>query len=382
MYDTMNLLFDLYVTQPNETGKRHGGGRYGEVMFFRMLERGICFSCFYDSRKWLNPDVRKGCTENGITLYDLKDNDIESIVKQNNINRLYSCMPEYLNLGKLRCCEVYGTIHGLRTFEIPHDRYFYRYSTTLKDKIKFCSIFHRLFIKYKRRKFTKLFVESPFQPIVVSNHTHCSLIVHFPEMAKKNIPVLYSPNTSSRNKVEKESAAEKYFMLVSGNRWEKNNLRAIMAFDRLVSFGYAFDIRMKIAGSDGSNFKYKIQNPDRFDFLGYVDDTELEQLYANAYLFVYPSLNEGFGYPPLEAMRYSVPVIASPFTAISEICGGGVLYFNPFSIEEIMNRMMMFSANPKLYQEYAHLGHERYKRIKNRQDRDLDLLIDMIITSC
>lgn len=375
----MNLLFDLYATQPNETGKRHGGGRYGEIVFYRMLERGIRFSCFYDSRKWLNPNIEKSCRENGIILYDLKNDSIESIVKQNDINRLYSCLPEYLNLGGLRCCEVYGTIHGLRVFEIPYDNYFYRYRTTFRDKIKYCRMFHRLFIKYKRYKFTKQFVESSFQPIVVSNHTLCSLMAYFPEMAKKNIPVLYSPSTSSKNEIKKESGVGRYFMLVSGNRWEKNNLRAIMAFDRFVSCGYAADIRMKIASSDGHDFKYKIQNSDHFDFLGYVDDTELERLYANAYLFVYPSFNEGFGYPPLEAMCYSVPVIASSFSSISEICGGGALYFNPFSVEEIMNRMLMIITDPELHREYAQNGYEQYKRIKARQDKDLDTLIDMLV---
>lgn len=375
----MNFLFDLYVTQPNESGKRHGGGRYGEAVFYRMIERGIHFSCFYDSRKWLNPNIEKSCKENKIILYDLKNDSIESIVKQNDINRLYSCLPEYLNLGGLKCCKVYGTIHGLRVFETPQDDFFYHYRTTIKDKIKFCWVFHRLFIKYKRQKFTKLFVESSFHPIVVSNHTLCSLMVHFPKITEKNIPVLYSPNTSSKKEIEKESATEKYFLLVSGNRWEKNNLRAIIAFDKLLSYGYLTDIRMKVTGSNGHDFKYEIQNPDYFDFLGYVDDVELEQLYANAYLFVYPSLNEGFGYPPLEAMRYSVPVISSPFSAISEICGGGVLYFNPFSIEEIMNRMIMMTTNPVLYQKYSKIGHTRYEQIKSRQDKDLDLLIDILI---
>ena len=375
----MNLLFDLYATQPNATGKRHGGGRYGEIVFCRMLERGIRVSCFYDSRKWLNPNIANICTANGIAMYDLKDNDIESIVKQADIDRLYSCLPEPLNLGGLRCCEVYGTIHGLRVFEIPYDDYFYRYRTTFRDKVKYCRVLRRLFIKYKRHKFAKQFVESPFRPIVVSKHTLCSLMAHFPEMAEKNIPVLYSPNTSTGNKVEKEPAAEKYFMLVSGNRWEKNNLRAIMAFDRLVSRGYAFDIRMKITGGDARDFKYKIQNPDRFEFLGYVDDTELERLYANAYLFVYPSLNEGFGYPPLEAMSYSVPVIASPFASISEICAGGALYFNPFSVEEIMNRMLMMITDSELHRAYAQNGYEQYKRIRARQDKDLDTLIDLLV---
>ena len=53
----VKLLFDLVATQPNLSGKRHGGGRYGEIIFFRMLERNISFSCFYDSTLWINPSV-------------------------------------------------------------------------------------------------------------------------------------------------------------------------------------------------------------------------------------------------------------------------------------------------------------------------------------
>lgn len=133
----------------------------------------------------------------------------------------------------------------------------------------------------------------------------------------------------------------------------KNNLRAIMAFDRLADYNCMKDIRMKVTGTKGNNFRYKIKHPDRFDFLGYVDDQELESLYANAYIFVYPSLNEGFGYPPLEAMRYKIPVIASPLSSIAETCSGGALYFNPFSVEEIMNRMLMVTTNSNLYSDLS-----------------------------
>lgn len=89
---------------------------------------------------------------------------------------------------------------------------------------------------------------------------------------------------------------------MSGNRWEKNNLRAVMAFDRLVTDGrLPQDVKMIVTGIRDNIFKYRVKNPDRFVFLGYVDDDVLEQLYTDAYLFVYPSLNEGFGYPPIEA---------------------------------------------------------------------------------
>ena len=103
----------------------------------------------------------------------------------------------------------------------------------------------------------------------------------------------------------------------------------------------------------------------------------MEKLYANALVFVYPSLNEGFGYPPLEAMKYGVPVIASPFSSIPEVCGGSVLYFNPFSVEEIMNRMLMI-MDDNLHYEYSQKALLRYSEIKRKQDEDLNRLIDYI----
>lgn len=57
----MKLLFDVSATQPNSSGKRHGGGRYGEIILFRMIERKLKFACFYDSSKWLNPKVKTAC---------------------------------------------------------------------------------------------------------------------------------------------------------------------------------------------------------------------------------------------------------------------------------------------------------------------------------
>ena len=118
----MNLLFDLKATQPNMSGKRHGGGRYAEVIFFRMVELDIKFSCFYDSSKWINPDIKRTCNERKIPLYDVHNSTIEKIIKSNKIDRLYSAIPG--TLAKLTCCEVIGTIHGLREIETPFDKIF------------------------------------------------------------------------------------------------------------------------------------------------------------------------------------------------------------------------------------------------------------------
>lgn len=375
----MKLLFDLAATQPNISGKRHGGGRYGEIILLRMIERNIKFGCFYDGKKWLNPEIKNACEHAGIVLHDINHSSVEQIVKNEGYTRLYSCFPG--NLAELSCCEVYGTLHGLREFETPFDNIYYSYKHSFKENLKFTikKLCLRYFHSYKHKKYLSRYINSSLNLITVSEHSRYALLSYFPEIAEDRMKVFYSPNTSNHEKIQKNKSVPKYFLAVSGNRWEKNNLRAIIAFDRLVTEKrIPADIKMIVTGTKGDSFKYKIQNPSRFLFPGYVDDIELEHLYADAYLFVYPSLNEGFGYPPIEALRYNVPVIASPFSSIAEICAGGALYFNPFSVEEIMNRMMMM-LDSKIYDEYVEKGKNQYKKIIERQAKDLDGLIDYIL---
>ena len=118
----MKLLFDVSATQPNSSGKRHGGGRYGEIILFRMIERKLKFACFYDSSKWLNPKVKTACQKGKIPLHDVCGSSVKQIVSEYGYTRLYSCLPQ--ELAELTCCEVYGTVHGLREFETPYDTIF------------------------------------------------------------------------------------------------------------------------------------------------------------------------------------------------------------------------------------------------------------------
>lgn len=220
--------------------------------------------------------------------------------------------------------------------------------------------------------------QSPnFQIVTVSNHTANAIKYFLPELKTKSIPVFYSPSTSV-GEITQRKYDEKYFMLVSGNRCDKNNLRAIMALDDLFDRGYLQGYKVKITGAkDSFNYRYSIRNRGRFEFLGYVDDTELEQLYHDAYSLVYPSLNEGFGYPPLEAMHYGVPVLASSYSSISEVCQGAVMYFNPFAIEEIANRILQISIQ-EVHEKYSILAKRQYQVITEKQAHDLDALIDFI----
>lgn len=373
-----NILFDLRVTQPMNGDKRHGGGKYGEIVLKRIIERKLPISCLYNSSVWFNPDIKRIIEENKIPLYDLVVMDYSEVVRKENISLIFE--PSNLNGSQWRNvdCDVLGVIHGLRSLESPLDAFEFRYKQPFK--IIFKSILKRISKRYRINR-QKAFVYSSLNAsnidiLTVSNHSAASFKTFFPDY-KKDIPVFYSPSTSIINTKEKKYD-EKYFLLVSANRPLKNNLRAIIALDKLFSDGYAQNYRVKVTGvNSASAFWYKIKNKDKFDFLGYVDEYELDQLYHDAYCFIYPTLNEGFGYPPLEAMKYSVPVLSSPFTAIPEVCGGSVIYFNPFSIEEIMNRILMI-LDTEVHTRYSQLGRERYELITKKQNEDLDRLIDYI----
>ncbi len=95
--------------------------------------------------------------------------------------------------------------------------------------------------------------------------------------------------------------------------------------------------------------------------LGRVDDPQLKALYSNARAFVFPSLYEGFGIPPLEAMACKCPVIASNTTSIPEVCGNAVGYFDPTSLLSIQKALRKVITDSEWRASLRKSGTERAK---------------------
>lgn len=373
------LLFNLAATQPNNGTKRHGGGIYGEIVLRKIIELGLPIMVGYDGSRWLNPEMRTLCEENTVEMVDISNGGFQPVIDHYGIRLFYSPQP-LDDLYTLKNCRIVVTIHDLRPIELPLDKkMFWRYRQNLSMLLKnILTLMCPSYIKRRRYKKNANFISNPNVSFaVVSNHSLASVNLFFPESMKKDISVFFSPSTSLMEVSERKYQKD-FYLLVSANRWEKNSLRAMIALDQLCSEGRLDGRRVIVTGVNSVDyFRYKFRNPDLFDCKGYVSDEELNQLYHDAYCFIYPSLNEGFGYPPLEAMRYGVPVLASPFSSISEVCGSAALYFNPFSIDEIKIRIIQLE-NKIVYDRMVEKSLQQYDCITERQKVDLENMVRFI----
>jgi len=93
--------------------------------------------------------------------------------------------------------------------------------------------------------------------------------------------------------------------------------------------------------------------------LGYMPTAAIQALYAHALCFVFPSIYEGFGLPPLEAMRQGCPVIASTASSVPEVCGDGALYFDPRDPDELRKCVEQLISRPETRDRLIAAGRER-----------------------
>jgi glycosyltransferase involved in cell wall biosynthesis len=156
---------------------------------------------------------------------------------------------------------------------------------------------------------------------------------------------------------------EPYVLTVSRVDARKNHLRMLEAFERLVKEG--FPHRWLIAGPPGHGadvFERALAASParaRVEWRRNVADSELPKLYVQADLFLFASLNEGFGLPPLEAMACGTPVVSSCVTSMPEVLGDAAFLVEPTESERIFEASRRLLAEPELAREFAEKGKRR-----------------------
>ena len=142
--------------------------------------------------------------------------------------------------------------------------------------------------------------------------------------------------------------SSKYVLSLCSVEPRKNIVRLLNAWKQIE--GRYKDIWLVIAGAEGSELVFdKVlhgQIPPRVHFTSHVPEEYLAALYAGAIVYVYVSLYEGFGLPPLEAMAAGCPAIVSKTTALPEVCKDAAFYVDPCDVEAIAKAMSVLIAEP------------------------------------
>jgi glycosyltransferase involved in cell wall biosynthesis len=137
----------------------------------------------------------------------------------------------------------------------------------------------------------------------------------------------------------------------------KNIVRLVEAFEHTAS-----DWKLILAGSfgfDSETARERIERSSRkqdIQVLGYVSDTQLEELYQRASILAFPSLDEGFGMPILDAMERGVPVITSNVSAMPEVAGDAALLVDPTDVNSVAAGLSRLTVSLELRDKLIHAG--------------------------
>jgi len=252
------------------------------------------------------------------------------------------------------------TIHDLILFHYPTKR-----ASSLSPFFYFFKkIAHRLVIR-------NAIVKSEII-IAVSRYTKTDICKYFDIPAEK-IVVTYEAidrtrktTTESNGKIIEKYGIIKPYLLYVGNAYPHKNLeRLVLVFRemakkhphlQMVFVGKEDYFYKKIRKYVSQNFVKNVRSPD------YVLHEHLPVVYRAARLYVFPSLYEGFGLPPLEAMAENIPVASSNAACLPEILGNAAVYFDPSAMSEMAETIEKAISDGELRQKLIQKGQEQIKK--------------------
>lgn len=130
-----------------------------------------------------------------------------------------------------------------------------------------------------------------------------------------------------------------FYFIYTGNAYPHKNL------SRLIDAIVQLNVKLKIVSArsvfiDRLNKEIKSKNAENLvELLGFVSDADLNKLYKDSIAFVFPTLSEGFGLPPMEAISAGAVVVASDIPVLKEVYEDSIFYFDPYSVDSIADNL-------------------------------------------
>jgi glycosyltransferase involved in cell wall biosynthesis len=251
---------------------------------------------------------------------------------------------------------------GIKTIPVFHDAFFWEYPEHYN---KYWLLFFRNLGLAAAKKSAYVVTPTQYASNQLAKYTGInSNKIQVIGEAPKTIDTSISDNETTA--IVKQILNLDYILHVGTLEKRKNLIALIQAFKivrengfpnlKLVLVGKASN---KITLDDSSAIKNTIKEQQLINdviLTDYICDVEVQQLYKKAKLYVFPSINEGFGIPVLEAFKYQVPIVIANNTCLPEVAGQGAKSFNPFSVKEMANAISTLLKDEALRQTYIEKG--------------------------
>jgi glycosyltransferase involved in cell wall biosynthesis len=187
-------------------------------------------------------------------------------------------------------------------------------------------------------------------------------VLHFYEADPRRVVTVLSGLSvpAPATHIPHPTTPKKYLLFVSTVEPRKNLPVLLDAFEDLKRRG-KYDGALVVVGRIGwksESLLPRLRGRD-VHHLDYLDAAQLAAVYANADLFVFPSLYEGFGFPLLEAMAHGVPALAARSSSLPEVGGDATLYFDPTDAKALAALIERVDGDPSLRAELVRKGRER-----------------------
>lgn len=283
-----------------------------------------------------------------------EENYIPAHLKNEAID-IYHVPQNGIGLPSVKNCINISTIHDLIPYVMPETvgrGYLKRFISQMPQIIQNSDVIITV-SEFSKRDIMRIFdVED--ERIRV---THLAADENFKPMQKEKAKEIIR---------DKYGIDDNYILYLGGFSPRKNVKSILIAFSRLKD-NLRKNYKILILGPSKDEHSYLIglseslNIADRVYFTGYVPYEDLPFFYNASSIFVYPSLYEGFGLPPLEAMSCKVPVITSNVSSIPEVVGDAAILINPFDTEELRDAMEKVLGDEELSKQLGEKGYERAK---------------------
>ncbi|MDH1429839.1 glycosyltransferase family 4 protein [Comamonas aquatica] len=264
-------------------------------------------------------------------------------------------LPKYVREGILLCLSGSAPLLVNNCIPTIHDAAVYLYPKA----------YSRVFVAWYRLIFASRAKRSPLV-LTVSESSARDLVPYLPPTAYRVVPnsaehiAEYAPDTTILNRF---GLIPRRYMLAVGSLNSTKNFPFLI--DAYVESSLIEQLPLVIVGAMNREvFRShpEISDNDNIFFVGSIPDAQLRALYENAAVFVFPSLYEGFGIPPLEAMFCGCPVVASNISSIAEVCGSAACYFDPKNPKEMLGAIQSVIQDDNYRNALVKRG---YKRARN-----------------